>query len=192
MSESVRSVRSMLAMAIRFEPELLRRGRQLAGNDAEARDLVQDTFERALRANRTPQSVHEFRPWMMRMLTNLWIDRLRVTKRRRNVPLTESLSVPPEAGQEPSRSPWGSTTLEDVRRALAEVPEPHRSAYRKHAMEGRSYHDLASEFGVPTATIGTRILRARRCLRRILAHKNRCTSELPIGSATSASGSFTT
>ena len=105
------------------------------------------------------------------MLTNLWIDRVRLTKRRRNVPLTDSLSVQPEVGSESSANPWRSMTVADVEGALAEVPEPHRSAYRKHAFEGRSYQELAHEFGVPTATVGTRILRARRCLRRILEHK---------------------
>ena len=171
MQTEAHTSRNQLILALRFETELLRRARHLAGNDAEARDLVQDTFERALRANRHPEALHEYRPWLLRMLTNLWIDRVRVTKRRRNVPLSDSLFVEPEAGKEPSACPWRSITVDEVRQALAEVPEPHRSAYRKHAMEGRSYRELACELGVPTATVGTRILRARRCLRRILERR---------------------
>ena len=91
------------------------------------------------------------------MLTNLWIDRLRLTKRRRNVPDGEPF-LPAEAGQEPSRSPWGSTTLEDVRQALAEVPNRIAPPIGDR-IESRSYHDLACELGVPTATVGTRISR---------------------------------
>jgi RNA polymerase sigma-70 factor (ECF subfamily) len=188
MHDSTKSVGSLLAMAVRFEPELIRRARQLAGSDAEARDLVQDTFERAMRAARTPGNLHEFRPWMLRMLTNLWIDRVRVTKRRRNVPLTDSLFVQPDIGRESSLRPWRCTTLDDVKTALEQVPEPHRSAYRKHTMEGRSYHELARELGVPTATVGTRILRARRCLRQILEGKlTQATDARP---ATARTGDF--
>jgi RNA polymerase sigma-70 factor (ECF subfamily) len=178
MKTSEMSIRSMLVLATRFEPELVRRARQLTGNDSEARDLVQDTFERVLRAARAPTALHEFRPWMIRMLTNLWIDRVRTLKRRRNVPLTDSLGLEPEALRDRDSRVWLSMTIEDVQNALAEVPEPHRSAYRKHAMEGRSYHELARELGVPTSTVGTRILRARRCLRRILEHKRARTSEV--------------
>ncbi len=175
------NAREQLILAIRFEPELLRRARQLAGSDAEARDLVQDTFERALTARRTPEAVHEYRPWMLRMLTNLWIDRTRVLKRRRNVSLFDGLVAEPADGRESSVCPWKSVTVEDVKRALAEVPEPHRSAYRKHAMEGRSYAELAGELGVPTATVGTRILRARRCLRRILERRRTAGEHAPRG-----------
>jgi RNA polymerase sigma-70 factor (ECF subfamily) len=154
---------------VALRPALRRRARQLCGSEAEADDLVHDTIERVLRASRFPECQAEYRPWMMRMLTNLWIDRLRALKVRRAVPLADDL--PAEAGSQSGFQPWKSLSMSDVRGALAAVPEPYRTPYRLFAFEGRSYQEVAADLALPTNTVGTRILRARRCLRQILQER---------------------
>ena len=62
----------------------------------------------------------------------------------------------------------GGVRLADVEAALTEVPEPHRTAFRLHALEGQSYAEIAKRLAVPSATVGTRILRARRWLKEVL------------------------
>jgi RNA polymerase sigma-70 factor (ECF subfamily) len=159
------------ALLLGLETDLIRRARRLASNDAEARDLVQDTFERALRANRAPGVASEFRPWLMRLMVNLWIDRLRSQKRRHLVPLGVEADTAAAPSIREDGSQWRQHSLEDVRSALRQVPEPLRSAYQLHAMEGRSYAEVAATCAVEESTVGTRIHRARRYLRQLLLRR---------------------
>jgi RNA polymerase sigma-70 factor (ECF subfamily) len=162
----------LLECLARFQGDLLRRGKQLTGSEPEARDLVQDTCERALRAARVPSEVEEMRCWLLRTLTNLFIDRLRAKKRRRIVPLSDQIAATASFADEPSRR-FLELSITEVHSALGQVPEPLRSAYRAHVIEGRSYAQLAAELGVGTATVGTRIFRARQYLRNLLEHRTR-------------------
>ncbi|HZI14667.1 MAG TPA: sigma-70 family RNA polymerase sigma factor, partial [Myxococcus sp.] len=54
------------------------------------------------------------------------------------------------------------------REALEKIPEDFRTVYRLHSLEGRSYQEIAEQLGIPKATVGTRLIRARRRLKEIL------------------------
>ena len=156
---------------VRLEPELRRRARQLTRSEADASDLLQDTFERALRTDKAPAVEREFRPWLMRMMVNLWIDKLRSAKRGKQVALDLDLHGPAVPSPADEGSQWRHHSLSEVRSALGELAEPLRTVYRMHAMEGRSYAELAEVMSVRPATVGTRLLRARRTLREILERR---------------------
>ena len=59
------------------EAPLLARARRLCGNSDDARDLVQDTFERAFRRIDSFSRGTGVRAWLMTILTNLFLDRVR-------------------------------------------------------------------------------------------------------------------
>lgn len=156
---------------IPLQPHLLSRARHLTGNDADAKDLVQDTIERALRTSKAPTDGSEIRPWLVRVLTHLWIDRVRAMKVRRCVPFCEEKMSDVRFDDKPdsdSAHAWRDMSLSDVTSALSEVPEPYRRAFQGHALDRRSYAELAREMGIRPVTVGTRVLRARQHLRRIL------------------------
>lgn len=162
-------------MVLPLHPQLMSRARRLTGNEADAKDLVQDAIEKALRTPRTPADDGEMRPWLNRVLTHLWIDRVRAAKVRRHVPLDDEGMCGPMFGfwndedtDGPASSAWGNVSLQDVRSALQEVPEPYRRAFQGHALDRRSYAELARELGIQPVTVGTRVLRARHQLRKIL------------------------
>src|SRR6476619_379586 len=74
---------------VRFEEEALalsdqvfRVARHLAGSREEAEDLVQETYARAFRSWRSFQPGTNLRAWLLRILTNLNIDRGRRQQRR--------------------------------------------------------------------------------------------------------------
>src|SRR6059036_3937675 len=80
---------------VRFEEEALalsdqvyRVARHLAGSKEEAEDLVQDTYARAFRSWRSFQPGTNLRAWLLRILTNLNIDRGR---RKQRTPDTQPL-----------------------------------------------------------------------------------------------------
>ena len=142
---------------------------RLCGHRADANDLVQDTFERALRAASAGAGHPNPRSWLVTILNNLFVDRCRRQARERRVetPLEQLDEVHHQPVAEAAPA-WASVTVEQLKGALEEVREEFRVAYRMHALEGRSYKEIAQALQIPSATVGTRIARARRRLRELL------------------------
>jgi len=152
---------------------LLLLARRLCGNTHDAQDLVQDTFERALRCS------SRFRPgtnalaWLSTILRRLFLDEYRRMRRRQAIvePMASCAgSIAARTYEEPA---WASIGRDDVARALDALEEPFKSAFVLHAIEGRSYSEISAHLGVPKATVGTRLVRARRKLRCILSDRMR-------------------
>lgn len=141
--------------------------RGLCRDAAEVEDLVQDVYEKALRAIATMDPAANPRGWMVTILHNLHIDRCRRRARMRpHVPHDEVPLAAPEAIEAPA---WASMSAADVRRAAARLPEELRVTYTMFALEGRSYQEVAEALGIPKATVGTRLSRARARLKEILS-----------------------
>src|SRR5262249_30590141 len=93
--------------------------RRLCGNDADAADLVHDTYERALRAWDRYSDRGNLRSWMVAILNNLFIDRCR---KHRRTPRTEAIDDLELAAPEPSAPPpWSNVTEQQVDAALATI-----------------------------------------------------------------------
>ena len=159
-------VERAFAQAVR-EHEALLTGiaRRLCGNDADAADLVHDTYERALRAWDRYADRGNLRSWMVAILNNLFIDRCRKTRR---TPRTEAIEDLELAAPEPSAPPaWTNVTDQQIAAALATLGTEFRRVYELHA-RGRSYDEIALELDIAKATVGTRLIRARKKLRDAL------------------------
>jgi RNA polymerase sigma-70 factor (ECF subfamily) len=161
------AARRLDALARAHQPALEAFGLKLCGNAQDAHDLVQDTFERALRAQEPPRTNE--RAWLFTILHHLFIDRYR--RKTRGPRLTSIDDIDVAAAEPPPPPAWASVTPEQLQAALGQLDEEFAAAYRLHAIEGRSYLEIAQQTGSPIATIGTRILRARRKLRAILEQK---------------------
>jgi RNA polymerase sigma-70 factor (ECF subfamily) len=137
---------------------------RLARDPADAKDLVQDTFERALRAwDRLPADAN-VRAWLVTILHRLFIDRCRRAKRGAVVPLDQEhpgVEAPPPPA-------WADVTSEQLGRAVAQLDDEFRRVYELHAVDGKSYKEIADALGIPGSTVGTRLLRARRRLKELL------------------------
>jgi RNA polymerase sigma-70 factor (ECF subfamily) len=158
-------------VAFTYASELLRRhgsylealARRKCRNQLDPDDLVQDVFEKVMRAVQPiPEGVNE-QAWLSRVLHNLFIDKLRRRAARAERALCEPIAAPA-----PEDTWWQELTEDEVRATVARLPDKQRVAFELFAFENRSYEDIAVLLGVPKATVGTRILRARRRLREIL------------------------
>jgi RNA polymerase sigma-70 factor (ECF subfamily) len=138
----------------------------------DAADLVQDVLLRTLsHHDRLPEGVNH-RAWMAQVMKNLFIDQVR----RRN-PVRADVdpsAVPATIPDEPAW--WQSLDAEHVRAALAELPDDQREVFDRFAFRGESYQQIADALGIPKATVGTRILRARRRLKELLEKRARTTT----------------
>ena len=143
-------------------PRLRRFALSLAGSAAEAEDLLQAACERALRAREQWMPGTRLDSWVYRIMQNLWIDTIR--KRR-----TEGVPQPIDgafdvAGEDGRRVTEASMTLEEVRGAIARLPEEQRTVLRLVCTEERSYDETARSLGIPIGTVMSRLARARRNL----------------------------
>ena len=144
---------------------LLGMARRLCGNEADAADLVHDTYERALRAWDRYSDRGNLRSWMVAILNNLFIDRCRKTRRTPKTQAIDDLELPaPEPSAPP---PWSNVTDQQVDAALGTIGAEFRRVYELHAL-GRSYDEIAAELNIAKATVGTRLIRARKKLKDAL------------------------
>ncbi|HSV74489.1 MAG TPA: sigma-70 family RNA polymerase sigma factor [Chthonomonadales bacterium] len=147
---------------------------RLAGNREDAEDLVQDSFVRAFRARERFDASRPFDRWLFRIISNLFIDRLRA--RPRQLPL--SLDAPmeghdgdtlsseiPDADADPSRILMGQAMDERLQAALNSLPPAFRQTVVLADVEGMSYEDVAEALGCAVGTVRSRLHRARTMMR---------------------------
>jgi RNA polymerase sigma-70 factor (ECF subfamily) len=137
-------------------PSLERRAYRWCRDNAEARDLAQDTVLRALGKNPTFDSEGHLKAWLYTVLRNLFIS-----KRRREQSWQRASSE--LSRSEAAEAPVGFLTP-SVERALASLPEAFARVVRLVDLEDYSYADAASTLGVPVGTVMSRLFRARQRL----------------------------
>jgi RNA polymerase sigma-70 factor, ECF subfamily len=172
---------------VRFEEEALglsdqvyRVARRLVGSRDEAEDLVQQTYERAFRSWRQYTPGTNLRAWLLRILTNLNIDRGRRVQRTPQMTSIDSN----EAGdyflydklssQVPDENPDEERVLERLSQdsivdALADVPHDFRDVIVLVDIGEFSYADAAQILDIPIGTVMSRLHRGRRILKKNLA-----------------------
>jgi RNA polymerase sigma-70 factor (ECF subfamily) len=149
---------------------LYRLARKWSGNSDDAWDLVQETYERALRVDHSRIPAERMSGWLFVVAKNLFRDHYRRDKRRRLKGVKERavLTMLYDHHDDDGEADWRSMGMDDLRRAMTFLSPTLASVWRLHVIDGLSYAEVAHRLGTPVATIGTRLLRARRQLRRIL------------------------
>lgn len=135
---------------------------RLAGNDHDARDLVQEALLRIRRGLATyePGSLEG---WLARIVTNVFLDEMRRRRRRPAAALPEDpdLVVPASPGADEVYTGLS----DDIQMALGELPDEFRVAVVLCDVADLSYEQIAAATGVPVGTVRSRIHRGRRILR---------------------------
>lgn len=162
-------------------PALYRAARRRVHNDADAEDLVQETMLRAYRTFDEARPPDNPAAWCQTILSNLITDRARSRQRT-----PDTLSVDDagaglydrlEAGREtgmfsdPHRLIERWSNRDEVRAALATLPEWGREVLVLAHVGGLRYREIAEQLGVPEGTVMSRLARARRALERAMAQR---------------------
>ncbi|HLK92858.1 MAG TPA: RNA polymerase sigma factor [Polyangia bacterium] len=134
------------------------------GKPCDAWDLVQDTFERALRSAPGDVNESELRSWLFTVLRNRFRDQRRAARVRRVADI--NLDALPIA--EPAEQPaWARVDMETITDCLPSLPPRVREAFRLH-LAGHRAPAIARLLGIKTSTVAIRIFRARRRLHQLL------------------------
>lgn len=160
-----------------YVPALYRRARSLTRDRWDAWDLVQDTFERALKRAPTHLPVDKIEPWLLVILRNLFVDRHRRSQRALQVPLSDEL-LPYNESEVDSQPPvWRVVDDQLLRGCVAELDERLRDVYLSYSERRLTLAEISELLGIPVATAGTRLFRARRRLRALVKRRIRTVAE---------------
>ncbi len=161
-----RAVQTFGEVVDAYQIEVLRYLRRLTSNGAEAEDLFQETFLRALPAFRRLRAGSSHRAWLYRIATNVFLNERRASHRRREVPL--AVDVPERRRREARYNPYA---IPDVyRQAISRLPRRQRAAFVQRKLLGRTYAEIAGTMGGSETGARANVYQAVRRLRRQLRH----------------------
>jgi RNA polymerase sigma factor (sigma-70 family) len=143
--------------------------RWLTKNDADAEDVVQDAYVRALRFFSSLRG-EDARAWLLTIVRNTWYGRF--PKRAGGAMMTvvdENPDDRADASLDPEARLIQQQTVEQVRGALEALPSDFREVLVLRELEGLSYKEIAAVVGVPIGTVMSRLARARERLLGVLA-----------------------
>lgn len=152
-------------------PSLLGTALRLTRSREEAEDLTMEAMVRAYEAFERFDGSN-FKAWMLRIVTNLYINRYRQKQRGPHLGSLDEEGVLEPVGSEeeiPDRVLFDNIVGTEVERALSQVPEDFRIAVILSDIEELSYQEIADITNVPIGTVRSRIARGRSILRRLLA-----------------------
>jgi len=174
-------------LVVKYQDRVFNTCWRLCGNRADAEDLTQEAFVRALQSIDGFGGRSKFYTWVFRIAVNLAISVRRKKKRAACYSLDqgrEGIHGPAGSGNGTSASPAnrlatpGGTPQEQasdrereaiVMEALAGLEEEHRAVVILRDLESFGYEEIAEILGVPTGTVKSRLHRARLALREKLA-----------------------
>ena len=155
-------------IALPFLDDVARFAISLTKDEAEADDLVQETFLRAMRGWHTFQVGTDARRWLFTICRNAF---LRNRERAHRLVLSEEGDLDAlqavvghvHAGREGLGDLFDQIEVGPaIRKAIDDLPEPHRSILLLVDVEEMKYGDAAEVLGVPVGTVRSRLFRARR------------------------------
>ncbi len=146
---------------------------RLTRRPEDAEDLVQDAMIKAYRFHDRFEVGTNFKAWLLKILTNTFINRYRRGQLERGT-LDGAAAVPVGEGVmsrdamrgllDPVDAVQRSVLAGEIQRALDEISEEHRVIVLLADVEELSYKEIADIVGVPVGTVMSRLHRARKAL----------------------------
>ena len=164
------------AITKRYNRRLFRLARSILRDDAEAEDVVQESYVRAFTGLDLFRGDASFGTWITRIAVNEALGRLR---RRRptidwetyseNRTTAQVIDFPASAvSNDPERMMAQSEVRAVLERAIDELPDAFRAVFVARIVEGLTIEETADLFGLKPETVKTRLHRARGLLRDAL------------------------
>lgn len=142
-------------------------------NDADAEDVVVETFVRLFQARARLRADTNLNAWMFTTLSNLCHNRHRWRTRHPESPLDTPGSEPSCNGIGPGEAMEQDETSLALRAAIEQLPHDQRTVVLLHHYEHLSYRDIGQVVGCSERGVETRLYRAKQQLRRLLEHHPR-------------------
>jgi RNA polymerase sigma-70 factor, ECF subfamily len=143
---------------------------------SDAEDLVQESIAKAFRSFHQYEPGTNLKAWLYRILHTTYISMYRKAQRRPQESLQEEIDdfslydeLARTGGGSAEREVLESLTADEVKQALADLPEPFRVAVYLADVEGFAYKEIADIMGTPVGTVMSRLHRGRKALQKALS-----------------------
>jgi RNA polymerase sigma-70 factor, ECF subfamily len=150
-------------LAARWTPKLLAFAARALGTTEVAKDVVQDTWESAVRGLPRLDDPARFRAWIYGIVSRKCADALRGRYRLHNIGAKAEAMAP-----EPADAEAGANDRLDIAAAMKRLPPEQRVAVSLYFGEEMSVADIAAITGAPEGTVKSRLFAARKALRESL------------------------
>src|SRR5208283_973959 len=159
------------ALAMPLFDQLYNFARWLTQDTAEAEDLVQETYTKALRGFSSFQAGTNFRAWMYRILRNSFLSSRTGLKTMVAIDEEADENLLPAENTTPESILIEQANRAIVQQAMAELPVRSREILLLCEVEEMSYQEIAETLAIPMGTVMSRLYRARQALRAALRAK---------------------
>jgi len=149
---------------------------RMVQNHAVAEELAQDVFLRVYRSRASYEPTAKFTTWLFRIATHLALNSLRDCKNERGQERLDDdsseLPVRQVSDNRPSveQKMVYEVRLEEIRRAVASLPDKQRAAVLMHKYEEMEYSQIAKVLSCSESAVKSLLFRAYETLRARLAH----------------------
>ena len=149
---------------------------RMVQNHAIAEELAQEAFLRVYRSRSTYEPTAKFTTWLFRIATHLALNSLRDGKNERSQERLDDDSSDMPVRQVSDRRPTVEQSLvyqaklDEIRRAIAALPEKQRAAVLMHKYEEMEYAQIAKVLSCSESAVKSLLFRAYETLRVRLAH----------------------
>jgi len=151
---------------------LFRLAFRMTGNEADAEDVVQESFLRAYRQLGRFDERSSFGTWLHRIAVNCALDLVRARKRRGEQAAVDETSDPvslaASSDPAPDRLAWGGEFRDRIAEALTELSAMERAAFVLRHYEGQSMEEVGRVLGCHAGAAKHSVFRAVQKLRRAL------------------------
>jgi RNA polymerase sigma-70 factor, ECF subfamily len=162
--------------AIPLADQLFGSARRMTRSRADAEDLVQDTMMKAYSGFRSFQEGTHLKAWLFRIMHNTWISNYQKSRRRPMEHLTGeitsweySANQPLSGCQSAEMEALAALPDSEIAEALSALPATVRMVVYYADVWGYGYKNIADIMDIPVGTVMSRLHRARRRLRVLLA-----------------------
>jgi RNA polymerase sigma-70 factor (ECF subfamily) len=158
------------ALVERYQEVAFRAAYLIVREAPAAEDVAQEAFIRAYRQMRSFRQGEPFRPWLLRIVTNLALNEVRSRRRRRGLFARAAIFERGEADP-----PHDDLAAQDesaaLLRAIAELPEDDRIVLHLRYFLELPEREIAAAIGKPAGTVKSRLHRAGKRLRDVVETK---------------------
>jgi RNA polymerase sigma-70 factor (ECF subfamily) len=153
----------------RYTTKVFSLARSILGNDRDAEDVVQEVFFKVHRRLETFREDARFSTWLYRVTFNAAFDRVKKRRTDRTVLAEDFQKLPVEALEDgPVERAARRDLQNEVRRAMAGLPEKFRTVLVLRELEGLAYEEISHTLGISKGTVESRLFRARARLKEAL------------------------
>jgi len=134
---------------------------RMLGSNAESDDVVQESFVLAWQRIGELSDGASVRSWLMRIVTNKAIDRMRVRKQHLDI---DDWDAPTPVDRGPEHVVEVALQMDALSSALHRLPDLQRRCWIMKEVGGSSYAEIAADLELPVSTVRGQLARARQTL----------------------------